>query len=191
MPIAKKPLIIFGRSPFIDTVDVPKLLAKYPSYGFNQFGKHYRVDCLFMFDRAYRCAFDDTQIIAPYYLRDLPKTSLLVAPKPSDKPLLPALSQDGRLVLGFRYFTVSMALNYALLQGFNDIYLVGIDHVETDERFKHFDGDDRPSKLTPDAHRRLKQYVYKCQRPGVKIWQTNPAVRNQWELPFKEISELY
>jgi hypothetical protein len=87
-------------------------------------------------------------------------------------------------------FTPSLAINWAILKGYKKAYLVGIDHVESDLEFKHHDGINHPSAMGPASHKSFKQYVYNCAR-HIKIFQTNPAVAKDWQLPFIEIEALY
>lgn len=183
----KSELVIFGRSPFINQVDVPLLLENYTTVGFNQFGKHHKVDHLFFFDDYYY-GYKPTAVYLPKWFSQ--KHGIKYVPKPSDRPILSRQMKDNMIVLGHKYFTVSLALNWALLEGFKTIYLVGIDHVETDNQFKHHDGVDLPANLTPKAHKDLKKYVYACAEHA-DIYQCNPAVAPDWELKYKDIRELY
>lgn len=182
-----KELVIFGRSPFVDTVDIPNLCQNYTTLGFNQFGRHHKVDYLFFFDAYYYGYKAGAAVYMPNWFEQ--KSGIKYIRKPSVKPIF-GQQQDGMPVLGHKYFTVSLALNWALLQGFEKIYLVGIDHVETDTAFVHHDGDDCPSNLTPDAHGRLKDYVYACAEHA-EIYQCNPAVADDWKLPYRDVKTLY
>lgn len=181
-------LVIFGRSPFLNTVDTAKLLSKYTTIGFNQFGRLFEPDFLFFFDQWYGGFIGNPVVYFPHWFKQ--GKGIKYMPKPSDKPLLSGSKQDGMIVLGHKYFTVSIALNWAILQGFKRIYLVGIDHIESDEKFEHNDGTGCQSRLTVKAHQGLKRFVYACAE-HVEIYQTNPAVKGDWELPFIDIEELY
>lgn len=182
----KSELIIFGRSPFLSTVNIPALLSVYTSIGFNEFGRLFEPDYLFFYDAWYDGFIGSPEVYAPHWFK---QGCNKYVPKPSDSPLVGKL-QNGMPCLGHRYFTVSVALNWAILQGFKRIYLVGVDHVEQQGRLEHHDGTLGISDVQPEAHKRLKQYVYNCTRHA-EIYQTNPAVMDGWELPFRNIEELY
>lgn len=185
--MSKDSAIIFGRSPFIEQVNVAALLPNYTTFGLNQFGRHHRVDYLFFHD-AYYAGYKPTSVWMPDWFPQQHGSKYHRVK--SDKPLLGQVQKEGALCLGHALFTASLALNFAILKGFKTIYLVGIDHVETDKEFHHHDNDDRPSALTPVAHRVFKQFVYNC-ADHADIWQCNPAVRADWQLNYKDIRELY
>lgn len=186
-----KDLVIFGRSPFISQVDVPRLLERYTTLGFNKFGELYPVDYLFFFDDYYPLHKAHQVFIPSYFAPGLNGERYTAIQQ--DTPIMNGDFPDkhpSRLFLAHKHYTVSLALNWALLAGFERIYLVGIDHVETDKQFIHHDGYDLPAELTPESHRALKQYVYECAKHA-EIYQTNPAVAADWDLPYKDIKELY
>lgn len=185
----RRELTVFGRSPFIDQVDVPRLLQKRASLGFNHFGKMYQVDYLFFYDQ-YFDGHKPAKVFTPFWFPEDKQGDVLFAPKPSERPLRKLDYQDGAIMLGYKYFTVSSAVNWAVLAGYQDIYLVGVDHSGSGT-MKHFDGIETNQQILPEAHQRLKRFIRSCSRDDVKIYQTNPAVRDDWELPFKPIEELY
>jgi hypothetical protein len=188
MAILKKDeLVIFGRSPFIAQADVPALIKRYTTIGFNHFGRQYRPDYLFMFD-AYYAGYIPTVVFTPHHFPQ--RHGMKYVPVPSNEPLLNQPHDPRGIRLAHKYFTVSIALNWALTQGFKKIYLVGIDHVETDRQFRHHDGNDLPSTLTPKAHKALKDYVYRCAEHA-DIYQCNPAVAPDWQLKYKDVKEFY
>jgi hypothetical protein len=98
----------------------------------------------------------------------------------------------GALHVGFKYFTSSIALNIAFLNQFTKTYLVGIDHVESDVSFQHFDSEpaDPNIVLNPSIHQAFKQWVGRASQ-YMAIYQTNSAVKDDWPLPFIPIESLY
>ena len=187
-------VIIFGRSLFIDQVDVNRLITLYDTIGFNHFGEHYDVDYLFMNDRYFPHG-QHKQIFYPAHL-----SATVPKPPPSngvrfhhvrqDTPVLKWQEKDGVISLGFKLFTPSAAVNWSILKGYKKAYLVGIDHVESNTQFKHHDGQDAPSAMSVASHQKFKQFIYNCAR-HIKIYQTNPAVAKDWRLPFMDIEALY
>lgn len=192
----KNELVIFGRSPFIDKVDVGHILQNYTTVGFNHFGQHYPVDHLFYYDKYYEDIRDDVgKVWVPYHWPKPPRDSMCYAPRPSKKPFVPAKwfnnPSGGKCpVLGHCYFTVSLAINWALIQGYTRIHLVGIDHIETDSQFKHHDNIDAPNRLTPLVHKGIKSYI-ELSANYAQIFQTNPDVWDDWNLPKLNVESLY
>ncbi len=184
-----KPCVLFGRSPFIDQVDVAQLCKKRTSVAMNSFGTMHAVNHLFFYDDYFE-HLPGPRIHTPYWFKR--KGDTLFCARPADRPYTKQVYQDGYAVLAFRYFVTSIALNWAILQGFRDIYLVGIDHKETAGKMPHFDGP--PGRfVSACAHRKFKQYVRRCHNalPYVRIYQCNPAVKEQWALPFKSVEDIY
>lgn len=182
-------LILFGNSPFLYEINIPALLHHH-TVGFNGFGQHQSVDELFVFDRWYDPG-KAKRIWHPEHIKSQNAYSSSFVYKSAQKPFLTKQkSENGLPVFAFKYFSPSVAINWALLEQFRAIYLVGIDHIETDTKFQHHDGADCQSQLTPEAHRAFKKYVYSCAQ-HIEIYQTNPAVRDGWELPFVDIKTLY
>lgn len=182
--------VIFGRSPFINQVDVPRLIERYSTVGFNQFGQHYETDYLFFFDQYFYSFKGAPQVFIPEWF-PAHHAGTRYASKRVNKPILSRqTNKRGNLVLGHKYFTTSLALNWLILQGYKTAYLVGVDHIETDKQFRHHDNQDLPSRLEPFAHQEFKRYVKRC-LPYIDIVQTNSAVKNQWELPFLDVKCLY
>src|SRR5690606_4650366 len=152
-------LVMFGRSPFLATVDVDRIHPSHKTAGFNEFGRLHRVDTLWFYDAFYDGFKPPGKLFIPYWFNTPGER---YAPRRVTRPYTEAGYQDGSLVLGHVNFTPSVALNWAILEGFSSVYLVGIDHVETDTKFIHHDGTPCNSNLTPTAHRQFKDYVKRC-----------------------------
>lgn len=185
-------LVIFGASPFIDQIDVKELCNKYTTLGFNHFGINFQVDYLFMYDK-YIPDYLPTQVYVPHHFNETGQHIHKFVPKPGP-PLYPALYQGDLLCLGVKYFTVSCAMNWAILQDFKNIYLVGIDHKEVNgymDYYSTYEGPGSDMEILSATNLKLKEFIYQCQRPNLEIYQTNPEVKDQWFLPFKDVNELY
>ena len=183
-----KTLVLFGRSPFINQVDAAAIASHYETAAINQ--APCRVDYLFsLFDDF--PANDPSTIVFGHWQRDTPAGATKLSLQPSREPLLTNESRGGFPLVGIFAFSATAALNWAILQGYERVYLVGIDHVESDTCFHHWDGSDSPNtRLQPCAHQDLKQFVYAC-AAHIEIYQTNPAVSDAWEIPFAAIDQLY
>lgn len=182
-------VIIFGRSPFIHQVDVPRLLPHYTTIGINRFSQDFATDYCVAFDDPIEPCKAKHKLYPERFKTDFPSISpqgiIWYTPRIGRPDLL-----DSYMALEFSGFTVSVALNYALLMlNPSAIYLVGIDHNEQDAAFKHYDGVDGYGELTPDRHRDIKTYI--AGKSGIlPIYQTNPDAQG-WNLPFKNLEELY
>lgn len=191
IPAKSRELVLFGRSPFVDTVLYDALRPDLKTVGFNHFGRHHEVDYLFFFDSFCGGWLGSPQVFVPYYFRQQGSEACTrYVPKPHPRPIVPRKEQNGLVVLGQKYFTPAMAINWGILSGFKTFYLVGIDHREGDTRFVHHDGQVAQTVIRPEAHARFKEYVYAATEHA-RIYQTNPEVAADWRLPYKDIGELY
>ena len=89
----------------------------------------------------------------------------------------------------FCCYTSSSACYLARKLGFKRGYLIGIDHVEDDKPFKHYDGIINNGVATSFSNKLCKNYI--CSLKGISLYQTNPTVKEQWDLPFADIATLY
>lgn len=183
-------IVLFGNSPFINHVAVNTLICRYHAMACNSFGASYCVDYLFLYDSLVQPKSDATLTFVPNWFNKAPKGFIKYRAINNHRPLLHSIKSSGCPVYGRRHFTSSIAINWAILNGFKKIYLVGIDHIETDKSLKHFDDTPSHSKITPIMHREFKEFVYNATK-FVKIYQTNPQVKADWRLPFKRLEDLY
>lgn len=184
-------IVIFGRSPFINRVDVANIINNHTTMAFNHFACLHPVDIVFYFDILLRpIDAAKTTVYVPSHFTKAPKAFKRYIFKEGNYPIKIPLFQKGIPVYARRYFTPSLGLNWSLLNGYTKAYLVGIDHIEDDRRFEHHDGEPCYSELTSASHKRFKNFVYECANE-MDIYQCNPDVKDQWDLPYKDIKELY
>ena len=90
--------------------------------------------------------------------------------------------------LSWCYYSSSLAVNFAILRGYNEIYLCGIDLIETKEMLEHYD-DVPPGKIAGKyTYKEEKEFIKNlCNKYGVQIYNLNPEC--DW-LPFKDIGIL-
>lgn len=183
---ALKTIVVFGRSPFINEVDCAALAERFDTAAINR----EPVPCDYLFS-----LFDEPQpLSAPQIFTHWEKPphplGFKIAIKASPEPFLNGETRSGFPCYAFQSFTASAVVNWAIRQGYERIILVGIDHVETDKQFTHWDGttsaNDHISELN---HQALKSFIEFCSE-YVEIFQTNPAVKNDWALPFMSIADL-
>jgi hypothetical protein len=170
-------------------VNVPALLNRFTTAACNQFGHDYPVDALFSFDDCVGPDHLANELFLPNWVTKDYGTKIII--KSAQKQPYPTCTKkNGQPVYAFQLFTTSLALQWALWQKPSAIYLVGVDHVETDTTFKHYYGQDGQSKLTPTAHQLFKKYAQSCGRI-IPVYQTNKAVASQWPVPYKPLDSLY
>lgn len=188
-----KELIIFGSSPFIDEVDVPALIARYDTLGINHFADDFAVKYSFCLMQYLAPSFPSTQVFV-HWQKELPEGvegAIRIAAKPSLEPFVGDETIDGYPQMAWIGFTFGTALNWALREGYEKIYLIGIDHREDETNFETFHGksDGRVRNILPAHHRVVKQFAVTCSQYA-EIYQCNPNVKDDWQIPFKPISEL-
>lgn len=183
-------LIMFGRSPFVNTVDVAALHYRYETLGFNHFGKKHPVDYLFSLNEYIEPISPRTRVFG-HYEHDSPVGVKKIAYSADTGPCLVPEYKNGFRCYAWYSFSPTAALDWAIAEGFDQVFLVGIDHVETDKRFEHNDGidDHRGQNMIPELHQRMKSFVYACAQ-HMEIFQCNPAVKDQWKLPYRSVEDL-
>lgn len=190
-----KTLILFGRSPFINEVDVPRILeAGHDTAGCNNFAAQFPVTTSWCLDRYIAPMSDKTQVFVRSR-REAPPPPGAIAIRPCSVPE-PFLDDQrdnlGNQMLAWARFTPGAILNWAILQGYEAVYLVGVDHYPTDTRFEHYDGIDNEfgQNILPEMHERFRAYVMECSK-HIKIYQTNPGVMRWWAIPYKGLIRIY
>jgi hypothetical protein len=182
-----KSVLLFGRSPFINQINLPALLH-HTTAGINHIAFEHGMDYGFFYDseppKPEGCK---TKTIAPIWFSS---ASHPVNPVPASIPVLSKIHRDGGQVVGFELFTCTLAVNWLILQGFKQIYLIGIDHVEQPGPLQHHDGTFAVADCMVEAHQRVKAFIGRCQS-GAKIYQCNPAVAADWPVPYQDLTELY
>jgi hypothetical protein len=105
----------------------------------------------------------------------------------ADRPIIRKYTREGIEILGFNCFTPSLALNWLINRHYERVWLVGIDHRDDD--WTHCDGH-QAKQPSSEANAKFKTYVANCAR-HLEIYQTNPAVRDAWPIPFMEMDQVY
>lgn len=195
-----KPCILFGRSPFINQIDVPRLTSQFYSIATNGFSRYFKVNTIVFFDE-HQADYQADQAWLPYYhsqRHNDPKVTHYYPHCHSDTPLK-QWQYHTRLdypeplpSLGYKCFGTSPAFNLATLTTGGPIFLVGVDHIESQETFTHFDGTgcEPGTTFTQGSHRSLKYFIGSVQ-PTIKVYQCNPDVANDWPVPYYPIEDLY
>lgn len=165
-----KALIIFGRSPFInelrlENIDYSKFDVCCINYPIPNIKVHYVVS-------------------ADHWVKPIlaPKTEWISENTGwKFKKTENIIREDKRL--SWRYYSSSLAVNFAILRGYKTIYLAGIDLIEDNKPFTHYDGIVNKRKVDASSCVEEKRYIKELAR-DVEIYQLNPKAN--W-LPYKDI----
>lgn len=158
-----KDLIIFGRSPFINKVPLEKI--NYDlfdvcciNYPIPNIKVHYVVSAD---DTVKPILAPKTEWVSKHTGWNIIKTEKII-------------QEIG--TLSWRIYSSSLAVNFAILRGYKNIYLCGVDLIEDDKPFTHYDGilNKRPARAS--GCREEKEYIIELGKKfGVNLYQMNPA----------------
>lgn len=87
-------------------------------------------------------------------------------------------------------YTSSSAVYLAYKLGFKRAYLIGIDHREDNKPFVHYDGIINKSVALAQCNNTCKGYICSFKNK-MELFQTNPTVKDEWDLPYRDVSVLY
>lgn len=168
-------LIIIGGSPFVNTIDLCKLdYTKYDILAINV----------------------QPTGIPVKYLLGVDEINPMSAPKTTR-----ILQTDGwkfntneyynleNKELCFKYYSSSCAVLFAWLKGYKNVYLLGVDLIEDTKPFHHWHGKINTKSVCIDTLKLEKQYIYSFLK-YINIYQSNPEVINQWNLPYFDVKDL-
>lgn len=169
-----KELIIFGRSPFINELDLSKIdYDRFDvcciNYPIPDIRVHYVVSSDYNVKPVLA---PKTEWVSVHTGWELIKT---------DEDII---QEEKKLTWG--YFSSSLAVNFAVLRGYKVIYLCGVDLVEENKPFSHYDGIVNEHISTKKARIKEKQYIKQI-ADKVEIYQANPKC--DW-LQYKDIGLL-
>lgn len=167
-----KELIIFGRSPFINKLELKNInYGKYDVLCINYPIPNIRVDYVVSADNWVK------PVLAPKTEWISQNTGWCF--KKTDK-----IIQDIG-VLSWCIYSSSLAVNFAVSRGYKTIYLAGVDLIEDGKPLEHYDGitNNKPAKI--DGCQKEKKFIKElAEKFKVNIYQLNPGV--DW-LEYKDI----
>lgn len=166
-----KDCLVLGRSPFINKV------------------KWKKVD----FDRYF-------VICCNYPVPDIP-VDIVIARDDSPNPVLAPATKFISPRTGYRFvpeakkenevefccYTSSSAVWLSKKLGFERSILIGIDHIEDDKPFIHYDGIVNNGIASALSNKLCKEYISRFKG----VYQTNPQVYKDWKVPYLNIELLY
>lgn len=171
----KDSIIIFGRSPFINQLNLSKIdYSKFDVCCINYPIPDIKVKYVVSMDRRVRPKL-------------APKTEWVSKItgwffKKSKETL-----REGKS-LSCLHYSSGLAVNFVILRGYKNIYLGGIDLIEENLPFSHYDGIVNSGVGNPTTRREEKEYIKAlCNEAGVQIYQLNPEA--DW-LEYKNIGLL-
>lgn len=170
----KTQTLLIGRSPFVNNVDWSRIdFDRFFVICINYPVPDIPVDIVI--------ARDDTPdpVLAPATKFISPRTNY----KFKEKAVLP---ND----IEFCCYTSSSAVFLAHKMGFKKAYLIGIDHIEDDKPFTHYDGIVNKGVATITSNRLCKNYICSY-KDKMSLYQTNPNCKDSWDLPYLDIATLY
>lgn len=165
-----KNLIIIGRSPFINKVDVKAL--KYDKLFINTISE----------DAKYILSFDDV-----FKNQELPCEEYISPSMGYEFIKQVNFNKSKPYLLGYSYFSISAAVNFAYLKDYKNVYLVGIDHIVQQGTYRRNDGS-ISQEVASELHIKIKEFIYQF-KSEMNIFQTNPDT--DWDLPYTDITKLY
>ena len=191
-----KDLIIFGGSKFIQKVDLKKIdLDRFDIMCINRPVHNIPVHYLVCHDVDFRQCHSQQEVqdtlnkgLNPVFIA--PKTEFIhetTGWKWKFNYISHSLDEK---CLGFCLYTCSTALNYAYLKGYKKIYFIGVDLKEDNKPFTHWHGVTNLIDVPINCAKQAKEYLYRYKK-WVEIYQCNPAIKDEWEVPYCPIDRLY
>lgn len=177
---------IIGKSPHLNKVDVNSIIDKMDTIAINHVQELYPCNYVWCNDLG---RIDDFNIEK---FKPFEKLFSLLTPQAIEyvktrninaqlfKPIENRIIEDNTGI-GLCRFTLSSALNWAYLQGYTNIYLVGITH-ELDGAMSYYNG--LEYQVHPLMNKELREYVYKY-KDLINIYQTDPE--HNWDLHYRRI----
>ncbi len=155
-----KELIIFGRSPYINELNLSKI----------------------DYDRFDVCCINyPIPDIRVHYVVSADKWVMpVLAPKTEwisqntgweFKKTENVIRQENKL--SWRYYSSSLAVNFGVLKGYKTIYLGGVDLIEDNKPFNHYDGIVNKRKVDASSCVAEKEYIKELAK-NINIYQLNP-----------------
>ena len=189
-----KDIIIIGGSPFVATIDLPRIdTDRFDIMAINRPVHNIPCHILVAYDDDFRQAYKQEEVqsilskgLNPVFLA--PKTEFI------HKSTGWSFKQDyishEDKTLGFCMYTCSSAVNLAYLRGYKNIYLIGIDLKEDNQPFNHWHGVQNVKEVPISCAKRAKEYIYQYKK-WVNIYQVNKEVMDIWDVEYCPIERLY
>lgn len=167
-----KDCLIIGRSPFLNKINLDEIhWDRFYVICINYPVPDIPVDCVIAHD------WEPEPVLAPATEFISPRTGYFLPNSPIEKQI------------AFECYTSTSAVDFAFRRGFKRVFLIGIDHIEDNKPFLHYDGIQNKRIAPAENNRKAKAFICSYKNK-MSIYQTNPSVQNNWDLPFADISTL-
>ena len=191
-----KDLIIFGGSPFINTIDLQRIdTERFDIMAINRPPLNIPVHYLVAHDVDFRAVHNQQEVqeilnkgLNPVFIA--PKTEFIHETTGWQWKFDYISHNLDERCLGFCLYTCSTALNYAYLKGYKNIYFIGVDLKEDNKPFTHWHGITNTLDVPTTCAKQAKEYLYRYKK-WVNIFQVNPEVKDEWDCPYCPIDQLY
>ena len=192
----KDSIIIFGGSPFVNTIDLKRIdINRFDTLAINRPPLNIPIHYLIAHDCGFRACHtqDEVQNILQQGLNPVfiaPKTEFIHETTGWKWQFDYINTDTNKKLLGFALYTCSSAVNFAYLKGYKNVYFVGVDLAENNMPFTHWHG---VTNIVPVSDRcaiQTKEYLYKYKK-FLNMYQCNPNVANEWQIPYCPIDRLY
>ena len=191
-----KDLIIFGGSPFVNTIDKKCIdLSRFNILAINRPPLNIPCHYLVAHDCDFRQCHSQKEVkhilqqgLNPVFTA--PKTEF-IHETTGWKWKFDYISHDiEEKCLGFCLYTCSSALNFAYLKGYKNIYFIGVDLEENNKPFTHWHGITNTLDVPKVCARQAKEYLYRYKK-WLNIYQCNPKVKDEWDCEYCPVEKLY
>lgn len=189
-----KDLIVIGGSPFVNTVDLPRIdTNKFDVLAINRQPLNVRTRYLIAYDTDFRPAHTQEEVTE---IKEQGLNPVFIAPKTEFihtstgwKFTRNIISENDK-ELGFWLYTCSSAVNFAYLRGYKNVYLIGVDLEENNKPFTHWHGITNIKEVPVHCAKMAKEYLYRYKK-YLNIYQCNPKVMPEWDVEYCPIEKLY
>lgn len=191
-----KDLIIFGGSPFVNTIDLKRIdIDRFDTMAINRPPLNIPIHYLVAYDTDFCACHTQKQVqetlnkgLNPVFIA--PKTEFIHKTTGWNFKFDYISHNIDEKCLGFCLYTCSSALNYAYLKGYKNIYFIGVDLAENNKPFTHWHGVTNTIDVLPTSAKKAKEYLYQYKK-WVNIYQCNPNIMSEWECEYYPIEKIY
>lgn len=191
-----KELIIIGGSPFVNTVELPRINTDcFDILAINRQPLNIATKYLISHDSDFRACHTQEEVkqikqqsLNPVFIA--PKTEFIHKTTGWTYKYNEINLNKNEKWLGFCLYTCSSAVNFAYLKGYENVYLIGIDLEENNKPFTHWHGITNTINVAPSSAKQAKEYLYRYKKL-LNMYQVNPKVAKNWEIPYCRIERLY
>lgn len=192
----KHSAIIIGGSPFVNTVDLPRINTdKFDIIAINRQPLNIKTRYLIAHDVDFRQCHTQKEVqetlnkgLNPVFTA--PKTEFIHETTGWKWKFDCIIHDPNEKCLGFCLYTCSSALNFAYLKGYKNIYFVGVDLAEDNKPFTHWHGITNNTPVLNSSAKQAKEYLYRYKKL-LNMHQCNPNISKDWNIPYCSVKKLY